>query len=85
MPQTPNESPKQTRDYTIAITLKTARDKLGYDQIRAAEKWGINLRTLQNWESARSQPRGLARTHLEKILTDILDAPTGAGRKHRSG
>jgi DNA-binding transcriptional regulator YiaG len=68
----------------IRDRIKSAREKAGLTQAAASEKWGVNLRTLQDWELGRNEPRSLARTHLEKLLAEILDAPAGARRKRRS-
>lgn len=67
---------------SIANRLKKAREKCGFSQSEAAGKWGLPLRTLQNWEVARNEPRGFARTQLEKLLSDIL-ADTGINRVSR--
>ena len=56
----------------IANRLQAAREKLEISQEDAAEKWGLNLRTLQNWECGRNEPRGFARAQLDKLLDGIL-------------
>jgi DNA-binding transcriptional regulator YiaG len=65
----------------IAQRLKEARKKCGFSQSDAATAWGLNPHTLQGWEISRHQPQGLARTHLEKLLADILDKPASRRNK----
>lgn len=55
----------------IADRINAVRTRLGLTQQEASEKWGINLRTLQNWECGRNEPRGFALAQLEKLLSDI--------------
>jgi putative transcriptional regulator len=43
---------------TIAEQIKTARQRAGLSQAQAARAWGVSLRTLQEWEQGRSEPRG---------------------------
>lgn len=70
----------------IRDRIKSARAKAGLTQAAASKQWGVNLRTLQDWEFGRSEPRSLARTHLEKLLSEILDAPADpAGGKPGPG
>jgi ribosome-binding protein aMBF1 (putative translation factor) len=56
----------------FARRLKRARQAAGLSQSEAAAKWGAKLRTLQDWELGRNEPRGFARTQLEKLLSEIL-------------
>jgi len=64
---------------SIAARIKAAREKLGISQEEAAQQWGLNLRTLQNWEIERNEPRGFARAQLAKLLDGIL-GPTPSKR-----
>lgn len=69
----------------IADRIRKARSKLELSQADAARQWGINVRTIQNWEIGRSEPRGFARAQLEKLLAGILGsaqtAQPGRSRK----
>lgn len=38
-------------------------------QTQAAGKLGVSVRTLQDWEQRRRQPRGLALAALEKAIS----------------
>ena len=44
--------------------LKAYRKRLNLSQSQAAERLGVPVRTLQDWELGRSQPRGLGRVAL---------------------
>ena len=63
---------------SIAKRIKAAREILAVSQSEAAAQWGVNVRTLQDWELGRNEPRGFARTQLEKLLADIIGV-SGAG------
>ncbi|MBV9659122.1 MAG: helix-turn-helix domain-containing protein [Verrucomicrobia bacterium] len=52
----------------LATEITATRKKLGLSGVAAAKAWGINPRTLQNWEQGRNLPRGLALTKLREIL-----------------
>ena len=67
----------------FAERFKAAHEKLGLTQEQAAKKWGVNVRTLQDWEQKRHEPRGFGRVQLEKLLDGIL-GPAPASRKRRS-
>ena len=41
----------------MKVTLRAARVNAGYLQSDVAEKLGVGLRTVQNWESGKSSPR----------------------------
>lgn len=49
----------------MAMTLKAIRVNLGLNQEEAAEKLGIQLRTLSNWENAKTFPNV---PQIEKIM-----------------
>ncbi len=53
---------------TLAQRIKNARKKLGLSQRQAAEKWGFQVQTIQQWEHGRRRPRSLYREKLEEIL-----------------
>ena len=41
----------------MRVTMKAARVNAGLSQVEAAEKVGVNLKTLQNWEAGATCPR----------------------------
>lgn len=47
-----------------AAEIKTVRRRTGLSQAAFAARYGINLRTLQDWEQGRVQPDGPARAYL---------------------
>lgn len=47
--------------------LRELRRRLGLSQATFAERFHINLRTLQDWEQARRVPEGIARAYLRVI------------------
>lgn len=47
--------------------VRAIRDRLGLSQQAFAERFGFNLRTVQDWEQGRRQPDGPARTLLALI------------------
>jgi DNA-binding transcriptional regulator YiaG len=65
---------------SIANRIEKARAKLELTQAEAAAQWGVNVRTLEGWESGRHEPSGFARSQLEKLLTEILGAG-GRGKR----
>ena len=67
---------------SLAQRIKAAREKLVLTQEQAAEKWSVNVRTLQDWELGRNEPRGFARAQLDKLLDGILGA-SPAERKRK--
>ena len=46
------------------IDVKKIREELGMSQSEFAEHFGFSVRTLQEWEQGRSEPRGVARNFL---------------------
>jgi putative transcriptional regulator len=46
------------------INVKKIREELGMSQSEFAEHFGFSVRTLQEWEQGRSEPRGVARNFL---------------------
>ena len=48
--------------------LKNYRAKHHFTQVEAAEKLEMSVRSLQNWEIARSMPRGFALVALLKAI-----------------
>jgi len=70
---------------SIAKRIRSARAKIGMSQSEAASSWGLPLRTLQNWEIGRNEPRGFARTQLDQLLAGILGDTPAAGARQRRG
>ena len=53
----------------IEMTIKEARNQVGFTQKQVQELMGIPVRTLQNWEAgSRSCPDYIERLIVEKIL-----------------
>jgi DNA-binding transcriptional regulator YiaG len=57
---------KAKREFMDA--LKSWRARNGLSQSEAAERLGVPLKTLQNWEIARTKPQGFAEAALLKII-----------------
>ena len=53
----------------FAKLLQDYRGRRGFTQSEAADKLGVSVRTLQNWEIARNMPRGFGLNALVKVLT----------------
>ncbi|HEY4247822.1 MAG TPA: hypothetical protein VGM64_13285 [Lacunisphaera sp.] len=66
---------------SLSNRIQSARNKLGLSQSEASKTWGINLHTLQGWEIGRHEPRGFARTQLEKLLTEVLGHDSGQRKR----
>jgi DNA-binding transcriptional regulator YiaG len=67
----------------LAKQIRAARKRAGLSQSEAARQWGVSIRTLQQWEQARSEPMGLAKTKLQEILGSTKRRPSkkSSGRK----
>ena len=70
----PPTSRRDTRKFE-RVTLspsevKAIRRKSGLSQAGFAARYGLNLRTLQDWEQGRVQPDGPARAYLLVILRE---------------
>ena len=50
------------------VTVSSVRSKTGLNQEEFAEKFGISLRTLQNWKQGRSSPTESSKTLLLLIF-----------------
>ena len=50
--------------------VRAIRRKSGLSQAAFAARYGLNLRTLQDWEQGRVQPDGPARAYLLVILRE---------------
>ncbi len=59
-------SKKSKREFMDALKAWRLDHKLSQSQ--AAERLGIPLKTLQNWEIARTKPQGFAEGALLKIM-----------------
>jgi transcriptional regulator with XRE-family HTH domain len=51
--------------------LTKALTKAGLTVAAAAEKWGINRRTIEDWKQGRSTPRGINLRFVEEALAEI--------------
>lgn len=71
----------------VASDVIKIRQKLNLDQQEFADFMGVSVRTLQNWEQKRREPRGSARSLLrvaEKTPEAILKAlPRRAMAHHK--
>jgi DNA-binding transcriptional regulator YiaG len=48
---------------------KDYRERRRFTQEEAADKLGVSVRTLQNWEIARNMPRGFGLSALLKVIS----------------
>jgi DNA-binding transcriptional regulator YiaG len=53
----------------FAKTLKAWRTNKGLTQTEAAERLEVPVKTLQNWEIARTMPTGFGYTSIMRVLT----------------
>lgn len=60
----------------VAEDIKILRDRLHLSQANFALKFGINLRTLRDWEQGRASPDSAARV----LLTVVAFAPDTVDR-----
>jgi len=60
----------RNRGDSIAARIRHKRAQNGFSQAEAAEAWGLNKRTLQQWEQGARRPHGLYLAHIEKILAE---------------
>jgi putative transcriptional regulator len=56
-----------TYHYPARVDVKAIRAKSGLSQAGFAERYGFNLRTLQDWERSRVQPPSAVRAYLAVI------------------
>jgi putative transcriptional regulator len=73
----PDASPTPRKDvgafHRVSLTadeVRAIRRKRGLSQAAFAARYGLNLRTLQDWEQGRVQPDGPARAYLLVILRE---------------
>jgi len=60
-------SPEQLAGAFRPARLRALRERLGLSQGGFAERFGINVRTLQDWEQGRRAPDQVARSYLAVI------------------
>jgi putative transcriptional regulator len=53
-----------SHQYPSRVEVKAIRAKSGLSQSQFAEKYGFNVRTLQDWEIGRVQPPSAVRAYL---------------------
>ena len=53
------------------LTIKKLRELIGLSQNKFAEKYQINLWTLQNWERGKSSPQKVILYLLTRIITEV--------------
>lgn len=60
-----------SREFHVdAIQVKAIRKATGLTQVRFAQRIGIEIATLQNWEQGRREPTGPAKALLTAIRND---------------
>lgn len=64
----------------VASQIKAAREASNLSQSRAAKAWGINLRTLQQWEQGNRFPSGKMLLKLMPYLTAPKHSPSTHSR-----
>lgn len=70
-PPTSRRDMRKFERVTLAPSeVKAIRRKTGLSQAAFATRFGLNLRTLQDWEQGRVQPDGPARAYLIVILRE---------------
>ena len=52
------------------VDVKAIRKKLGLSQAKFADRFGFNVRVLQDWERGRHMPTGPVRAYLKVIAHD---------------
>jgi putative transcriptional regulator len=64
------------------VDVKAVRAESGLSQAQLAERYGFNVRTLQDWESNRVQPRTAVRAYLIVIdrFPETVKKRSGAPR-----
>jgi putative transcriptional regulator len=68
---TPRRDAKAFHRVTLTPTeVQAIRRKSGLSQAAFAARYGLNVRTLQDWEQGRLQPDGPARAYLLVILRE---------------
>ena len=58
----------------LSTKIRQARTLLKLTAREAADAWGVNPRTLEDYEQGRRKPRGFAQKALNELLDRILSA-----------
>ena len=59
----------------LSTRIRQARKVLGLTGAEAAVRWGVNRRSLENWEQGRRLPRGIALEAIEqRIAVSLVEA-----------
>jgi putative transcriptional regulator len=69
----PDNPPLTNAELTTAYRpgdIRDLRQRLGLSQSAFAQRFGVNLRTLQEWEQGRRAPDQIARSYLRVISLD---------------
>jgi putative transcriptional regulator len=69
----PDNPPLTDAELTTAYRpgdIRDLRQRLGLSQSAFAQRFGVNLRTLQEWEQGRRAPDQIARSYLRVISLD---------------
>jgi DNA-binding transcriptional regulator YiaG len=69
------------------LSAKEIRESLGYSQVEFADRFGLELTTLQNWEQGRNALDGPARILLAIIgqFPEVVDSVLGASLAEQAG
>ena len=63
--------PGTYRVHTVGeIAARLARKRMGMTQVQFATTYGLDLRTVQDWEQGRREPSGPARVLLQVIVRE---------------
>jgi putative transcriptional regulator len=65
----------------IAAQIKNARRRAKLSQAEAAQAWGVNPRTLQDWEQGRTLPNATALLKLLDIFEGKQKSKKSSGPK----
>lgn len=69
-PVPPPSSPDRGARVPEKVNVKALRKRIKLSQSEFAQRYGLNVRTLQAWESNRSKPDRLGRAYLTVISKD---------------
>lgn len=69
-PVPPPSSPARGARVPEKVNVKALRKRIKLSQSEFAQRYGLNVRTLQAWESNRSKPDRLGRAYLTVISKD---------------
>lgn len=68
-----NHNLQKMQKDSLSHRIISARETAALTQRQAADEWKISVGTLRDWEQGRSEPRGLYRERIEKVLAEIED------------